>query len=374
MIIGVTKEIKNNENRVGITPANIKKFIENKHTILIESNAGLGSGFSDEEYRENGAIILQTAKEVWEKAEMIIKVKEPLQSEYKYFRPGLIIFTYLHLAADRELTEEMLKKKVIGICYETVELKDHSLPLLTPMSQVAGRMSVQIGAHFLEKHYGGEGILLGGVDNVQPGHVVIIGGGIVGHNACQIALGMKANVTLLDLNQNILQKIKEEFKAEKIETLVSTKENLEQAIKTADLVIGAVLIHGAKAPKIITEKMVKSMKKGSVIVDVSIDQGGIVETMDRITTHENPVFIKHDVVHYSVANIPGAVPKTSTLALTTATMPYALEIANNGWKIAVKKDPSLAKGVNVVGGHLVYKAVSEAFNLPYFDLEGLLDE
>ena len=373
MIIGVTKEIKNNENRVGITPSNIKNFVENKHTILVESNAGLGSGFSDEEYRENGAIILQTAKEVWEKAEMIIKVKEPLQSEYKYFRPGLIIFTYLHLAADRELTEAMLENKVIGICYETVELEDHSLPLLTPMSQVAGRMSVQIGAHFLERHYGGEGILLGGVDNVDPGHVVIIGGGIVGHNACQIAIGMKAKVTLLDLNANLLQTIKKEFN-NNIETLISTKENLENTIKTADLVIGAVLIHGAKAPKIITEKMVKSMKKGSVIVDVSIDQGGIVETMDRITTHENPVFIKHDVVHYSVANIPGAVPKTSTLALTTATMPYALEIANNGWKTAVKKDPYLAKGVNVANGNIVYKAISEAFNLPYLNLERLLDE
>lgn len=371
MIIGVVKEIKNNENRVGLTPGNVAELVKHGHSVLVETKAGLGSNFLDKEYQKSGAKIVKNAKDIWSKANMIVKVKEPLKPEYSYFREGLIIFTFFHLASNKELTQALIKSKVIAIAYETVELENKNLPLLTPMSEVAGRMSVQIGAHFLEKYNGGRGVLLGGTSKVSPSDVVIIGGGIVGKNATKMAIGLGAKVTMLDINENVLKLYKAEY-GDKILTLISNPENIKNSVIKADLLIGAVLIHGAKAPKLVKESLVKQMKAGSVIVDVAIDQGGIVDTIDRVTTHDNPTYVKHGVIHYSVANMPGAVPNTSTLALTNATFPYALQLANQGWKAALKASKPLALGANIILGKVVYKAVAEDFNLKYTPLIELL--
>ncbi|MGJ3205768.1 alanine dehydrogenase [Geobacillus thermoleovorans] len=363
MIIGVPKEIKNNENRVAITPAGVLSFVQAGHTVLIEKEAGVGSGFSDSDYARAGAQIIERAEDVWAQADMVMKVKEPLPSEYGYFRPGLILFTYLHLAADPELTRALKESGVIAIAYETVQV-GRTLPLLTPMSEVAGRMAAQIGAQFLEKPYGGKGILLGGVPGVARGKVVIIGGGVVGTNAAKVAVGLGADVTIIDLNADRLRELDDIF-GNQITTLMSNPMNIAEAVAEADLVIGAVLIPGARAPKLVTEDMVKAMKPGSVIVDVAIDQGGIVETSDHVTTHDNPTYVKHGVVHYAVANMPGAVPRTSTIALTNVTMPYALQIANKGVIQAITDNPALELGVNVANGEITYEAVARDLGYRY---------
>lgn len=363
MIIGCPKEIKNNENRVGITPAGVQAMCKTGHTVYVEKNAGIGSGISNEEYIEAGAKILETSREVYAKADMIIKVKEPLQAEYGLFKEGQILFTYLHLAPEPELTKALLEKKVTGIAYETIEV-GRSLPLLVPMSEVAGRMSIQVGAQFLQKPCGGKGILLGGVPGVESAQVVIIGGGIVGTNAAKIAVGMRARVVILDKSPERLAYLDDIFGG-RVTTVMSNSYNIANWVKKADLLVGAVLIPGAKTPKLVTEAMVKTMTPGSVIVDVAIDQGGSVETIDRITTHSDPTFTKHGVVHYSVANMPGAVARTSTFALTNITIDYALQIANKGWKQAVQENEALAKGLNVVAGKVTFKAVADALNLAY---------
>ncbi|MEK4044646.1 alanine dehydrogenase [Paenibacillus sp. FSL H8-0048] len=366
MIIGVPAEIKNNENRVAITPAGVEALRKAGHEVCIQASAGAGSGMGDKEYSDKGAVILDTAAEVWSKAEMIIKVKEPLPEEYGYFRKGLILFTYLHLAPEAELTRALVESGVTAVGYETIQLEDGSLPLLIPMSEVAGRMAVQIGAGLLEKPHGGKGVLLGGVPGVQPGEVVIIGGGIVGTNAAKIALGMGARVTILDLNAGRLRALDDIFGG-RLVTVMSDSYHLEQAVRRADLLIGAVLIPGARAPKLVTEDMVKQMEEGSVIVDVAIDQGGSIETIDRITTHENPTYVKHGVVHYAVANMPGAVARTSTLALTNVTIPYALQIANLGIHAAAVKNAALARGLNVVAGQVTNAAVAGSLGYEYAD-------
>jgi alanine dehydrogenase len=371
MIIGIPKEIKDSENRVAITPAGVLALKKANHRVLIETMAGMGSGFTDQDYIEAGAEIIPDAATVWKESEMIMKVKEPLPSEYTYFREGLILFTYLHLAPEPELTKALMDKKVIAIAYETIQLPNGSLPLLTPMSEVAGRMSVQIGARFLEKTHGGKGVLLGGVPGVPPAEVVIIGGGVVGTNAAKIALGMGANVTIVDLNPDRLRYLDDIFGG-RLRTLMSNSYNIAQAVKKADLVVGAVLIPGSRAPKLVTEEMVKQMSPGSVIVDVAIDQGGSIETIDRVTTHSNPTYVKYDVVHYAVANMPGAVPRTSTLALTNVTIPYALQIANKGVLRAIKENQALAKGVNVYNGSVTYKAVADSLGHEYVPLEKLI--
>ncbi|MCG0276332.1 MAG: alanine dehydrogenase [Thermosediminibacteraceae bacterium] len=373
MIIGVPKEIKAQENRVAITPAGVDALVRAGHRVLIEKGAGEGSGIHDEDYKQAGAEIMPSAEQVWENSEMIIKVKEPLPSEYKYFKEGQVIFTYLHLAPEPELTKALMDSKVVAIAYETVQNDDGSLPLLTPMSEVAGRMAIQEGAAFLEKFRGGKGVLLSGVPGVPPASIVIVGAGTVGTNALKRAVGMGARVTILDINVNKLRYLDDIYQG-RIETLYSNRFNLMNAVSKADLVIGAVLIPGAKAPKLVTEEMVKAMEPGSVIVDVAIDQGGCVETIDHPTTHADPVFVKHGVIHYAVANIPGAVPRTSTFALTNATLPYALELANKGWKKAILENKALARGVNVLNGKITYKAVAEAHNLPYHPLEEVLAE
>ncbi|MGI8315956.1 alanine dehydrogenase [Halobacillus mangrovi] len=362
MIIGIPKEIKNNENRVAITPSGVVNLIKAGHTILIESNAGEGSNFTNEEYKEAGATIIENASDVWAQAEMVMKVKEPLPAEYGYFRKGLILFTYLHLAAEPELTEALLENEVTAIAYETVTA-NNKLPLLTPMSEVAGRMATQVGAQYLEKSYGGKGILLSGVPGVSRGKVVIIGGGIVGTNAAKIAIGLGAHVTILDLNPDRLRELDDQFGSD-IQTLMSNPFNIAEAVKEADLVIGAVLIPGAKAPKLVTEDMVKSMKEGSVIVDVAIDQGGNFETVDHITTHDNPIYEKHGVLHYAVANIPGAVPRTATIALTNVTIPYAIQIASKGVTKAIE-NPAIEQGVNTANGKLTYEAVARDLGYEY---------
>ncbi|QQE80286.1 alanine dehydrogenase [Alicyclobacillus sp. SO9] len=367
MRIGVPREIKNNENRVAMTPAGVHSLAIAGHEVLIESNAGEGSGFSDDVYVEAGAVIVQTAAEVWNTSDMVMKVKEPLESEYQYFREGLILFTYLHLAPLPELTRALQDNGVTAIAYETVQLPNRSLPLLTPMSEVAGRMSIQIGAHFLEKPHEGRGVLLGGVPGVPPSRVVIVGAGTVGVNAARIALGMGAQVTMLDVNMTRLAYIDEVYGG-RIRTVMSNPYNLYDQLDGCDLLVGAVLIPGSRAPKIVTADMVEKMNKGAVIVDVAIDQGGSIETIDRITTHDNPTYEQHGVVHYAVANMPGAVPRTSTLALTNVTMPYALQLANKGAVAAVRENEALAKGVNVIGGKVTYKAVSDSLNLEYTDL------
>ncbi len=370
MDIGIPKEIKSNENRVAITPAGVKSLTNHGHTVFVEQGAGLGSRISDDEYKQAGATILPVA-EVWAKSEMIIKVKEPLPQEYGFFRENLILFTYLHLAPEPELTKALLDKKVVGIAYETVQLPNNSLPLLAPMSEVAGRMATQIGAQLLSKPYGGVGILLGGVPGVKAGKVTIIGGGSVGTGAAKIAIGLGAHVTILDTNMDRLRYLDDIF-GSRVQTLASNPLNIAESVRESDLVVGAVLIPGAKAPKLVTTDMVKSMHPGSVIVDVAIDQGGSVETIDRITTHDNPTYEAYGVIHYSVANMPGAVPRTSTFALTNVTIPYALTLADKGWKKACKDDTALAKGINTCQGHICYKAVAEAMDMPYTPVETVL--
>jgi len=372
MKIGIPKEIKNNENRVAITPAGVDAFVKAGHQVMVESDAGLGSGFTNEDYAAAGATILQKAADVWANADMIMKVKEPLASEYGYFRDGLILFTYLHLAAEPELTRALMDKGVTAIAYETVEV-NRTLPLLTPMSEVAGRMAPQIGAQFLEKPYGGKGVLLGGVPGVKRAKVTIVGGGIVGTNAAKIAVGLGAQVTIIDLNPERLRQLDDIFGGD-IQTMMSNPFNIAEAVSESDLVVGAVLIPGAKAPKLVTENMIRSMKPGSVVVDVAIDQGGIIKTVDRITTHDNPTFVKHGVVHYAVANMPGAVPRTSTIALTNVTLPYALQIANKGVIRAVQENKALLQGVNVAAGSVVYKAVADSLGHEYVPVEKALEK
>lgn len=369
MIIGIPKEIKNNENRVAITPAGVDAFYKAGHTVLIETNAGLGSSYSDQEYEAAGATIVATAAEAWQ-AEMVLKVKEPLASEYVYFRSDLLLFTYLHLAAEPALTKALVESGATAIAYETVEV-NRTLPLLTPMSEVAGRMSVQIGAQFLEKTYGGKGILLGGVPGVNKGNVVIVGGGIAGTGAAKMAIGLGANVTILDVNANRLRELEDLFGRD-VQTLMSNPYNIAEAVAQADLVVGAVLIPGAKAPKLVSEAMVKSMKSGSVLVDIAIDQGGIFATSDRITTHESPTYEKHGVIHYAVANMPGAVPRTSTQALTNVTLPYALQIANQTLAVAIEKNSSLKLGVNVANGVVTYEAVANDLGYDYVTVDQAL--
>lgn len=366
MRIGCPKEIKPQEGRVGMTPAGADTFVKEGHTVYIEQGAGLGSGFSDGEYAAVGAQILPDAKAVYNSADMIIKVKEPLPPEYDLLREGQTLFTYLHLAPDPEQTQALLRKKITGIAYETVQTFDGGLPLLSPMSEVAGRLSIQIGANLLLANSGGRGVLLGGVTGVERANVVIIGGGIVGTNAAKMAVGLGANVTVLDVNTRRLAYLEDIFVG-RVQTLLSNSYNIARAVRDADLVVGCVLIPGAKAPKLVTEEMVKTMRPGSVLVDVAIDQGGSIATIDRITTHKEPFFVKYGVLHYSVANMPGAVPRTSTLALTGATLPYALRIANLGPEAACKADPTLMKGLNTYDGHLTFRAVAEVQGLPYTD-------
>jgi len=370
MKIGIPKEIKNNENRVAMTPAGVVTLTNSGHEVYIETGAGLGSSFTDADYVAAGAHIVDTAKEAWAQ-EMIMKVKEPVASEYDYFYEGQILFTYLHLAPELELTQALLNKKVVGIAYETVQLTNGSLPLLTPMSEVAGKMATQIGAQFLEKNHEGKGILLGGVSGVPRGKVTVIGGGIAGTNAAKIAVGMGADVTVIDLSPERLRQLEDLFGRD-VQTLMSNPYNIAESVKNSDLVVGAVLIPGAKAPKLVSEEMIQSMQPGSVVVDIAIDQGGIFETSDRVTTHDNPTYVKHGVVHYAVANMPGAVPRTSTIALTNNTIPYALQIANKGYRQACVENAALKLGVNTIDGHLVYKAVADSQGLPYVNVDELI--
>jgi alanine dehydrogenase len=358
MIIGVPKEVKDHESRVGITPAGVKSLVDAGHTVLVETHAGELSAFPDDDFQSAGAEIVGSAHNVWGLADMVVKVKEPIEKEYVFFREGLVLFTYLHLAPLRELTQALLDQKVIGIAYETIRDKAGTLPLLTPMSEVAGRMSVQVGATFLQKEHGGRGALLGGVPGVPPADVCVIGGGIVGTNAAKIALGMGAKVTIVDLNLNRLRELDDIFNG-RLYTLASNSYNVERAVRQADLVIGGVLIPGAAAPKIVTKEMVAKMKKGAVIVDVAIDQGGCVETA-RPTTHSDPSYLVNGVVHYCVTNMPAAVPNTSTLALTNATFPYVYRLAQLGARAAVLHDDGMAEGVNTWLGTLAYEGVAKS--------------
>ncbi|MRX48562.1 alanine dehydrogenase [Pedobacter puniceum] len=362
MIIGVPKEIKNNENRVAVTPAGAAAFVKNGHQVYIQKSAGLGSGFADEDYTKVGAQLLDTIEGVYAIAEMICKVKEPIAQEYPLVKENQLIFTYFHFASSEALTKAMIASKAICLAYETVEKKDRSLPLLIPMSEVAGRMAIQEGAKYLGKPTGGRGVLLGGVAGVKPANVLIIGGGIVGTQAAKMAAGLGANVTIMDVDLQRLRHL-EDIMPANVDTVISNEYNLEEAVKTADLIVGAVLIPGAKAPHLVTRSMLKLMKPGTVLVDVAVDQGGCIETCTP-TTHENPIFMIDGIVHYCVANMPGAVPYTSTLALTNATLPYALQLANKGWIKAVKENEELRKGLNIVNGDVVYKGVADAFNLP----------
>lgn len=370
MIVGVPKEVKDHESRVGITPAGAKALTDAGHKVLVEHDAGELSSFPDDDYQAVGAEIVGDAYNVWRLADMVVKVKEPTKQEYYHFRDGLTLFTYLHLAPLHELTDKLLEKKVTGIAYETVRDRFGSLPLLTPMSEVAGRLSVQVGATYLEKEHGGRGVLLGGVPGVPPGNVCIIGGGIVGTNAAKMALGLGAKVTLVDLNLNRLRELDDIFSG-RVFTVASNSYNVERAVSEADLVIGGVLIPGAAAPKIVTRAMVSRMKKGSVIVDVAIDQGGCIETA-RPTTHSDPSYEVDGVVHYCVTNMPAAVPNTSTLALTNATFPYVLKLANLGAKAAIAGDPGIAEGVNTLDGKLTYKAVAESQGREFTPIDSLL--
>lgn len=371
MIVGIPTEIKSNEGRVAATPAGIQALATEGHRVLVQRGAGLGSGITDEQYEAAGAV-MAFRDDVFREAEMILKVKEPLPEEYDLLRPGQILFTYLHLAREPELTRALLRNRVTAIAYETIQLANGTLPLLTPMSEIAGRMAVQVGARFLEKPQGGKGTLLGGVPGVPAADVVIIGAGVVGLNAAKIAVGMGAQVTLIDKNPDRLRYIDDIF-GNRVTTLISNRFNIEQSVRYADLLIGAVLIPGARAPHLVTEDMVKQMKPGSVIIDVSIDQGGSVETIDRVTTHANPVYEKHGVVHYAVANMPGAVPRTSTFALTNATLPYVLELARAGFRRAVRENPALARGVNTTGGYLTCRPVAESLGIPCTPLEEALN-
>ncbi|MBC2724030.1 alanine dehydrogenase [Desulfosporosinus sp.] len=370
MIVGIIKEIKNNENRVAITPAGVEAMTKAGHEVIIENEAGTGSRISNEHFIAAGAKIIPSPEEVFQRADMIMKVKEPQPQEYDLFREGQILFTYLHLAPEPELTQALINKKVVGIAYETIQLDNGTLPLLTPMSEVAGRMSVQIGARFLECPEGGKGMLLGGVPGVPPAEVVIIGGGVVGTNAAKMALGMGAHVTILDKNADRLRYLDDIF-ANRITTIMSNTYNVAKAVEKADLLIGAVLVPGARAPRLVSEEMVKAMEPGSVIVDVAIDQGGSIATIDHVTTHQNPIYERYGVIHYSVANMPGAVARTSTFALTNATLPFALLLANKGLA-ALKENKALSLGVNVIEGKVTYAAVAEALNLEYTPLEKLI--
>lgn len=363
MKIGIPKEIKNNENRVAMTPAGVVSLKKAGHDVFIETDAGAGSGFFDAAYEEAGAVIVGSAAEAWA-ADMVMKVKEPLPAEFGYFRKGLILFTYLHLAPEHGLTKALVENEVTAIAYETVQLPNGTLPLLAPMSEVAGRMATQIGAQFLEKTKGGKGVLLSGVPGVSRGRVVIIGGGQAGTNAAHIAVGMGAHVTVLDLSVERLRQLDDLF-GRKIQTLISNPYTIEQSVKEADLVIGAVLVPGAKAPKLVSEEAVRSMKPGSVVIDIAIDQGGIFETSGKVTTHDEPTYVKHDIIHYAVANMPGAVPQTSTAALTNVTVPYALEIASKGCRQACLDNETLRKGLNTFAGSITCQAVAEAQNLAY---------
>lgn len=370
MLVGVPKEIKNHEYRVAITPAGVVEFIKNGHQVVIEKSAGAGSAISDEEYKKAGAAILDSADDVWAKADLILKVKEPIAVEYSKMRKDQILFTYLHLAASKECTDALIKSGTTAIAYETVELENRSLPLLAPMSEVAGRLAPQVGAHSLLKFQGGRGLLLGGVPGVRKGNVVIIGGGVSGQHAATIALGFEANVTILDLNVDRLKELDLIFDG-KVQLLVSNAFEIERCVLEADLVIGAVLVPGAKAPKLVSNDLVKRMKPGSVLVDIAIDQGGCFED-SKATTHDEPTYKIHNSIFYCVANMPGSVPNTSTYALTNVTLPYAKAIANKGWKKAIQDDKSLRLGLNVHDGKITYKAVADAFNLDYHPAEKLI--
>ncbi|HBF35879.1 MAG TPA: alanine dehydrogenase [Firmicutes bacterium] len=364
MIIGVPKEIKNNENRVAITPAGVHELVKSGHKLLIERSAGNGSGIEDVDYTSAGASILEKSTEVYQKSDLIFKVKEPLESEYNLLKEGQILFTYLHLAPNKPLTEALLRRRITGIAFETVHSRQGTLPLLTPMSEVAGRMSVQIGANLLQKYNGGKGILLGGVPGVAPAEVLIIGGGVVGLNAAKIAIGMGARVTVMDVSGERLAQLDDIFGG-RITTLLCNEYQLGEKVSRADLLIGAVLVAGAKTPKVVSECMVKTMQKGSVIVDVAIDQGGSVESIDRVTTHDNPCYEKFGVIHYSVANMPGAVPHTSTYALAGATLPYLIQLVNKGVQRAMVEDPGLLAGLNTYQGKITCEPVALAMNSEY---------
>lgn len=363
-VVGVPKEIKNSEYRVALTPGGARMLTDSGHEVLVEAGAGAGSGFSDEEYAKEGAQIVSGAADVWGRAELILKVKEPLPSEFGYFRENQLLFTYLHLAAAVDLAQALVRQKVTAIAYETIQLPNGGLPLLTPMSEVAGRMSVQIGAHFLERFYGGRGVLLGGVPGVPPADVIILGGGIVGTNAAKMALGLGANVVIVERSGDRMRYIDDIFGG-RVKTLMSNPYNIAGAVQKADLLIGAVLIPGARAPRLVPEPLVKQMKKGGVIVDVAIDQGGSIETIDRVTTHSDPIYEKHGVIHYAVANMPGAVPRTSTLALTNATLPFVLELADKGFERAIRDNDALKLGVNAHAGAITHPAVAEAVGMPF---------
>ena len=370
MIVGVPKEVKDAENRVSTTPHGVREYVRHGHQVLVESGAGAGSGFTDDEYRAAGATIVESAADVWSQADMVVKVKEPIEPEYPLLRPGLILYTYLHLAADETLTRVLMEKEVTAIAYETVQLADGSLPLLAPMSEVAGRLAVQVGAFYLMRSNGGRGVLLGGVAGVLPANVAVLGGGIVGTNAAQMALGLGANVTLLDINVDRLRYLDHVLHG-RFHTLMSNQQNIADVVCQADLVIGGVLIPGARAPKLVTRQMIASMRPGAVVVDVSIDQGGCIETA-RPTTHSDPVYAEHGVIHYCVTNMPGAVPRTSTFALSNATLPYGLKLADLGFVEAVRRDPALAKGVNVFRGQITHPSVAEAFGISYAPLDEML--
>ena len=360
MKIGVPKEIKNNESRVGMTPSGVYELIKNNHEVYVQTNAGFGSGFFDADYKEVGAIILETIEEVYAVSDMIVKVKEPIEKEYALIKPNQVVFTYFHFASSEPLTRAMIASKAICIAYETVEDEDGSLPLLTPMSEVAGRMAIQQGAKYLEKPIKGRGVLLGGVPGVPPGRVLVLGAGVVGVQAAKMAAGLGAHVTIMDINMKQLRYVNDVMPSHVV-TEFSSEYNIRKRIKDHDLIIGGVLIKGAKAPKLITRDMLKEMRPGTVLVDVAVDQGGCIETT-KATTHENPTYIIDDVVHYCVANMPGAVPYTSTLALTNVTLPYVLKLAKHGWANACDKDTSLAKGLNIIKGEIVYKEIAEAFD------------
>ena len=370
MIVGVPREIKTAENRVALVPAGAESLVSDGHPVLVEQGAGLGSGFPDDAYRRAGATIAARPGEIWSKAELILKVKEPIEPEWSCIRPGQVLFTYFHFAASEPLTRAIIESQAVAVAYETVQLSSGELPLLTPMSEVAGRMAVQEGAKYLEKVHGGSGILLGGVPGVLPGEVAVIGGGVVGANAAKMAAGLGAHVTLLDVSLDRLRYLSDVLPAN-VDLVYSNRHNLLDAITKADLVIGAVLLPGAKAPRLVTRADLKLMKPGTVIVDVAVDQGGCIETI-RPTTHESPTYEVDGIVHYGVANMPGAVPRTSTLALTNATFPYAKRLARLGWAQACRTDPALFLGLNVVAGKVVYPAVAEAFGLPLIDAKTLV--
>jgi len=372
MIIGIPTEIKKNENRVAVTPAGVKELVKNHHQVFIQKGAGVGSGFEDEEYIYAGAKILPAIEDVYGKADMIIKVKEPIEPEYALIREGQLIFTYFHFASSEPLTRAMINSKAICVAYETVEKPDKTLPLLIPMSEVAGRMAVQEGAKYLEKQYGGRGILLGGVPGVQPAKILVLGGGIVGTQAAKMAAGLGANVNIVDINLQRLRYLSDVLPAN-VNTLMSTEYNIRALIKNADLIIGAVLIPGAKAPNLVTRDMLKEMRPGTVLIDVAVDQGGCIETC-KPTTHEDPTYEIDGIIHYCVANMPGAVPYTSTVALTNATLPYAIQLANKGWKKACRENGELLKGVNIANGTIVYEAVAQAFELDFMPVEKFIKD